>query len=74
MLLGAKILIQKSSELMLAVCSYHSDFDQELIESYMDKKGINHTTNGYMCFAFAVKQVYVSNKLNRGIVRGIKLA
>ena len=70
---GAKKLISISNSLKLAVCCYHSDFDQELIESFMDKQGINYvTTDGYMWFPECVRQTYVSTKFNRAIVRGWK--
>ena len=39
----------------------------------MDENGINHTTTqGYMWFPYTCRQVTVSTRLNRGIVRGIK--
>lgn len=70
---GAVRLIQASDNLRMAVCSYHSDFDQELIESFMDKHHITHTcSKGYMWFPETIRQTYVSTSLNRGIVRGIK--
>lgn len=70
---GAKRLISNSKNLKLTICSYHSDFDQELIEKFMDENGINHTTTqGYMWFPYICRQVTVSTQLNRGIVRGIK--
>lgn len=70
---GAKELIEKSKGIKLAVCSYHSDFDQELIESFMDKQDIVHTTSrGYMWFPYKVRQTYTSTKLNRGIILGVK--
>lgn len=72
-LLGAQKIIQNTADLKLAVCAYHSDFDQELIESFMDKNQISHTTtNGYMWFGLRVRQSRISTRLNRGIVRGIK--
>lgn len=72
-LIGAERLIHEAKNLKLAICSYHGDFDQELIEKYMDEKGINHTTTrGYMWFPYVCRQTSVSTKLNRGIVRGEK--
>lgn len=70
-LCGAVNLISKSSELTMAICSYHRDWDQELIESFMSKNGLvfEHSA-GYMWFPYALQQRYVSTKLNRGIVWG----
>lgn len=72
-LLGAERVISESNSLRLAICSYHGDFDQELIESYMDKHNIEHwTSKGYMWFPTKLRQTYVSTRLNRGIVFGKK--
>lgn len=72
-LLGAERVISKSSSIRLAICSYHGDFDQELIESYMDKHDIVHwTSKGYMWFPTKLRQTYVSTRLNRGIIFGKK--
>lgn len=72
-LLGAKKLISNSSDLKLAICTYHSDFDQVLVEQFMSEMNISHkTTNGYMWFPECIRQNYVSNRLNRAIVRGWK--
>lgn len=71
---GAIKLIKMSSRLKCAICSYHSDFDQELIESFMDKHNLLHdTTKGYMWFPWTVRQNNVSTKLHRAIVRGRKI-
>lgn len=73
-LIGAQRLVSESKNLKLAICSYHSDFDQTLIEDYMDKMKIKHTTTkGYMWFPVTIRQPYVSTKLNKAIVRGEKL-
>lgn len=70
---GAEELISKSPNLKCAVCSYHSDFDQILIEDFMDKHGLIHTTTpGYMWFPFTVRQNYVSTRLNRAVIRAEK--
>lgn len=72
-LLGAEEIVRKSENLQLAVCCYHSDFDQILIEKYMDQHKITHdTTRGYMWFPYTVRQNYVSTSLNRAVVRGRK--
>ena len=70
---GSVRLIHKSKNLKMAVCAYHSDFDQKLIEGFMDENDITHTcTKGYMWFPETWRQTYVSTSLNRGIIRGIK--
>lgn len=70
---GAEKIIQCSSGIKFAICSYHSDFDQDLIEYFMDKHNIKHwTSKGYMWFPTKLRQTYVSTRLNRGIVFGIK--
>lgn len=71
-LLGAKRLINNSNKLKLAICCYHSDFDQVLIETFMNENHIKHsTTKGYMWFPYLIKQNYVSTKFQRGVIRGL---
>lgn len=70
---GADRIISISQEIRLAICSYHSDFDQTLIESYMDAHKIDHyAVQGYMWFPWCIRQNYVSTSLNRAVIRGIK--
>lgn len=70
---GAEKIIKVSSGIKFAICSYHSDFDQDLIEYFMDKHNIKHwTSKGYMWFPTKLRQTYVSTRLNRGIVFGMK--
>lgn len=72
-LTGANNLIQNTEELKLVICSYHSDFDQILIENFMDKHSIaHHPSQGYMWFPYFVRQNYVSTRLNRALIKGIK--
>ena len=71
---GAIRLISVAQNLKLAVCSYHSDFDQVLIEKFMDENGIAHTTTpGYMWFPYICRQTNISTQLNRGVIRGKKI-
>ena len=71
---GAAKLIQKSENIRCAICSYHSDFDQTLIEAFFDGMDIKHnTSDGYMWFPWKVRQNYVSTRLNRALVRGEKM-
>ncbi len=70
---GARNIIEKSSNLKCAVCSYHSDFDQILIEDFMDKHNVEHSTSpGFIWYPWTLRQNYVSTRLNRAIVRGVK--
>lgn len=70
---GGVRLIDSSPELKMVICVYHSDFDQELIEGFMDKHQITHTcSQGYMWFPETSRQTYVSTSLNRGVIRGVK--
>lgn len=72
-LLGAEKTIRNSLHIKMAICAYHSDFDQVLIESFMEQNNINHiTTKGYMWYPYMMKQNYVSTRLNRGIIQGRK--
>lgn len=70
---GAQKLIEMSKDLKLAVCAYHGDFDQELIEGYMHRHDIeSFHSSGFMWFPTMLRQTYVSTRLNRGIVFGTK--
>ncbi len=72
-LIGANELLEKTRDIKVAACCYHSDFDQILIETELAKHNFEcTTTNGYMWYPYTNRQAYVSTKLNRGIVRGIK--
>lgn len=70
---GAEGIIRRSETIKCAVCCYHSDFDQVLIEDFMDKNGLSHyTSDGFIWFPYTIRQNYVSTRLNRAIVRGEK--
>lgn len=72
-LIGANTLLNESVKMKAAICCYHSDFDQVLIQDELTKHGFEcSTTDGYMWFPYTCRQACVSTKLNRGIVRGIK--
>lgn len=72
-LLGAKALINASKRLKCAVCSYHGDFDETLIKCVLKEYGLEYTTTpGYMWYPSMLRQTYISTRLCRGIVRGIK--
>ena len=72
-LLGAEKLIGRSKNLKCAVCAYHGDFDEILIKDTFRKYGMNFsTTRGYMWYPDTNRQTYISTRLCRGIVRGIK--
>ncbi len=70
---GAKKLIERSDKLKCAICSYHSDFDQTLVENSLDNVGVHHyVSKGYMWFPYVVRQNYISTRLVRGLVLGEK--
>ena len=70
---GARNIIENSHNLKCAVCSYHSDFDQILIEDFLSKNHMEHfASHGFIWFPWALRQNYVSTRLNRAIIRGIK--
>lgn len=72
-LLGAERLIGRSENLRCAVCAYHGDFDEILIRDVLGKYGMETSnTAGYMWYPGTNRQTYVSTRLCRGIVRGIK--
>lgn len=72
-LLGAEKLIGRSENLKCAVCAYHGDFDEILIRDVLGKYGMAlSTTKGYMWYPGTNRQTYVSTRLCRGIIRGIK--
>lgn len=72
-LLGAKQLIQRSANLRCAICSYHTDCDEVLIKKVLCDYGMRCTTTpGYMWFPSTGRNGYMSNRLCRGIVRGVK--
>jgi len=71
---GAREIIQKSSNIKMSICVYHSDYDQTLIENFMDEAGICHnSTLGYMWFPYSYRQTYISTELHRGVIRGYKV-
>lgn len=58
---GAENLIDNSCNVDFAICCYHSDFAQVLIEGWMENKGIIHeASHGYMWFPTLLRQTYVS--------------
>lgn len=72
-LLGAKELIARSQNVKCAICAYHADCDEFLIKDVFSKYGMeSSTTAGWMWFPETVRQTYVSTRLCRGIVRGVK--
>ena len=72
-LVGAREVIRASEDIKMAICCYHSDFDQVLIEDELDKQGFKYyTTDGYMYYPDKVKQTTVSIKLHRGIIRAYR--
>ncbi len=73
-LLGSENLINRSKKFKCAICSYHTNSDEILIKNILKKLGIKcSTTPGYMWWIPPILSFpYVSTRLRRGIVRGIK--
>lgn len=72
-LLGAKNIITCSGNIKCAICIYHQDFDEIIVKDIMNKYGLScSTTKGYMWFPYGERQTYISTKLCRGIMRGVK--
>ncbi len=72
-LLGAEKLFKRSKKMKSAICSYHSNSDEILIKDLLGKYDVKcSTTSGYMWWPFLNNQDYVSTRLCRGIVRGVK--
>lgn len=72
-LLGAEQLFRRSSNLKCAICSYHTDCDEALIKKTLSDYGMRCTTTpGYMWFPSIGRNGFISDKLCRGIVRGVK--
>lgn len=67
-LLGSEKLIEKSSAVRLAVCCYHADYDQTLIENVMDNMEIMHCTSRgvYVVSVFSKAELCI-NKIKPGI-------
>lgn len=71
---GAERLIGKSENLKCSICSYHSDYDEILIKDVLGGYGMEcSVSKGYMWFHLCRKTSYISTKLCRGIVRGLKI-
>ena len=72
-LLGSKETFQISNNIKAAICVYHTDFDEQLVSTVMEKYGMSYTTtDGYMYYPFHVRINYDSLKLHRGVLRAWK--
>ena len=72
-LCGAERLIKKSKKLKCTICSYHRDVDEILIKDVLKKNEFEYmTTPGFMWYPGLARQSYISTKLNRAIVKGIR--
>lgn len=72
-LIGAEKIIKESEVLSMAICCYHNDSDQAMIEKILDQYKIGHTTTeGYMWFPGITRSNYVSTRLNRAIIQAKK--
>lgn len=73
-LCGAERLIKKSTKLKCTICSYHRDVDEILIKDVLKKNEFEYmTTPGFMWYPGLARQSYISTKLNRAIVKGIRM-
>ncbi len=71
-LFGAKEVIKNSPKMKLAACTYHSDYDFLLLETFMKKNKFDYKpSSGYMWFPYTTKQSRVSVQLNRALIKGI---
>ena len=72
-MLGANRVIKQSDRLRCALCTYHIDYAEEILDKEMKKYGMKcSTTYGYMWFPYLTQNRYMSTKLHRGIIRGEK--
>lgn len=72
---GAKSLIEGSEHLKCAVCVYHRDFDNDLMQHEFAKYGMKYeNTRGYMWFPYGLRigQNMISTRLCRGVLRAWK--
>lgn len=65
-----KKIVERSNRLKMALCCYHSETDQLLLESQLEKMNLFHdTTSGYMWYPYCAKQRFVSTKFTRAVIR-----
>lgn len=67
---GAQKLLERSSKVKCAVCTYHRENDEECIRGLVTSLGLKcKAVAGYMYYPIDVKQLYVSPTLSKGVVR-----
>lgn len=66
-------LIKRSEHIRLAVCCYHRDNDEQLIQKLLEDYGL-HTkyVDGYMWSPIGDDQKYYNPKLRHGVIRAWK--
>lgn len=70
---GARAILSCSEHMKLAICVYHNDYDEVLVKDVLQEHGVKcSTTPGYMWYARSTMRSYVSTRLCRGLVRGVK--
>lgn len=67
---GATELINHCHDLKMAICTYHSDFDYELITNFVKNHGFDYEdSNGYMWFPVKVRQTTISTRFHHTLIR-----
>lgn len=70
---GAKRLISESNRIRCAVCAYHNDNDEVLLEEFAKNMGMKtEFSKGFMFYCIDIQQHYILPTLRRGIIRCTK--
>lgn len=70
---GAKRLLRESAKIRCAICVYHNDHDEILLEEFGKKTGFKtEFSKGYMFYWVGIQQHYILPTLRRGIIRYTK--
>lgn len=72
---GAKKLIRESNRIRCAVCVYHNDNDEVLLEEFGKNMGMKtEFSKGFMFYWVGIQQRYILPTLRRGVMRCTKNA
>lgn len=67
---GGKKILKDSGRMKMAVCVYHTDWDENLIRNELSGYGFDmETTPGYLWFPYYASNRLVSTMLHRGVIR-----
>jgi hypothetical protein len=70
---GAKSIMKNTSNLKIAVCTYHNQYDADLLSSYVLDLGFKtEFSKGYMLFYYGKENIFKPPYLRRGLLRGWK--